>query len=363
MDVLNSQTIDGLNNALTSLLPPVAAPIQQLSLLINPARIAPIGVGGVVGLQREPFGEIVGRRLEARAAVAVRAANLSDLDTALAAVSGALMGAGRTTLAGLGIQRLTLDDIGPRPQESGPPGPSLPVERELVFSVHYEFLKAPEEAGGVIEQIPLDLEVSRSSAPRSLLNINFRADPLARFEIVDDPAAGTAAPSDWQYNSAEAGIEQRSLIRGGSDAADPNKPGTYLLLRPHPLLPPVRDFILRTSLKSADGGIGVVFRWRDPDNFYFFIMDRLQNYRLMGKKVAGTFQDLDTAALDDTEGYEAGQLYEVKLTAQGGALRAYLDGEEIVNGQDASLADAGRVGFLCRNNDQASFYRIGLVRL
>ena len=109
----------------------------------------------------------------------------------------------------------------------------------------------------------------------------------------------------------------------------------------------------------------MVFRWQDENNFYFFLMneDDDRKYRVLGRKVEGVFQDLETPALDKTKGFEVGRLYDVKLIAEGPAFQVYLDGERILEGRDAALAAPGRVGLMSRNNKQAFFYRFSAVQL
>jgi hypothetical protein len=121
--------------------------------------------------------------------------------------------------------------------------------------------------------------------------------------------------------------------------------------------------VLHACLSSGeDGGIGLVFRWADAGNFYFFLMDRPGGYRLLAKKVGGAFLPLEVPALDATRGYEVGRTYDVKVAAMGPTLRVYLDGVLALEGRDAALS-AGRVGFFSRNDRRAYFYRLGAVEL
>ena len=114
--------------------------------------------------------------------------------------------------------------------------------------------------------------------------------------------------------------------------------------------------IVRSEVHSdGDRGIGLVFRFVDVDNFYFFLMEQAGPYRRIGKKVAGTFADLDQPAVDLTQGYAPSTTFRLKVEARGDVLRAYLDEQLAVEGRDASLAAAGRVGLMTKGNDQASF--------
>jgi len=364
VDPISVEALDSLSAILAELLREEVGPALEPALEVYPLRIIPTGLGGFVGLSHEPAGEVYGRRLEASARVAVKAAGLDELRDAVTAVTRALVAADRVLLREKGILRLDLDAIGPQPLLAEPPATA---EREVQFKVFYEFLKKPTEAGDVIQRIPIDLELGRSTPMRTLAEVRLGAGSLPLFEVFDDPLATTRAPSSWQENAAEERIEELSGITSGVLLPEnPRKEGTFLVLRSAPSRPPVRDFLLRTTLRSGGaGGIGLVFRWQDVDNFYFFLMhaDAERTYRVLGKKVGGTFGVLETPALDKTRGFESGRLYDVKLAAEGPAFTVSLDGERILEGKDSSVPGPGRVGLMSRNNQQAFFYRVSLVQL
>lgn len=362
---VNNEALEALTTALRSLLPPVADPDLQPSLVVLPGRISPAGIGGVIGLNEDPRGDIVGRRLEATALVTVRGEDSAGLDSAVADVTRALVAADRAALLESGILRITLDKVGQRPEPRPGGGPDRAQVRELSFKVLYEFLKRPEAAEGVIQEIPIDLEVNDTGAvPRILLSGGFMEGSLDWFEVVNDPLATHGAPSQWGYNAAEARIEQRANIRGGSTGVNTNKPGTYLVLRTSASRPAVQDFLFEVEFSSADnGGIGVVFRWQDVDNFYFFLANNARGYRLVGKKVAGAFAQLATPALDNTRSYTVGARHTLRVTAQRDTFRVYMDGGLALTGADGSIAGPGRVGFMTHANNRAFFHRILLVQL
>ncbi len=359
MTTLAGEALERLALVVQSFLPSTPNPQYRPSVSVSPVRVTPTGLGGFVGMCPEPNGEILGRRVDARVLVTVRAPDLDHLGDAVSSAARALSGAERATLEGQGIFRLDLETIGP------PPVDGAPVQRELTFRVLYEYLKLPEESGGVIAAVPLDLETSQTgNQPRALLRAAFDSDPMSWFEAVDDPQATRYRPGRWRHNAPASCIEQVSSIQGGTYAADdPVKPGTYLVLAPSPGRPPVSSFILRARLMSGDvDGIGLVFRWRDADNFYFFLMERRRHYRVMGKKVSGVFQWLDTPAIDPAQGFETDVEYAVKVTAYGPSLRVYLDNRLVLRGHDASLPGPGSIGLMARGNNAARFYSVDLVQ-
>lgn len=357
------EALNVLSGVVQSLLPVVADPDLRPSLLVNPVRVTPTGLGGYIGVHPDPRGGIYGTRLEAAAIVVAKAADESSLNIAVQAVTQALVAADPAEMRRRGVLRVSLENVGQRSEAQSASGPRSHVARELTFRIVYEHVRLPREAEGTINEIALELDLSGARRqPEPLLDTTFVQGSLAWFDVVDDPAATRSRPSDWRYNPVEQRIEQLSNIRGGQSRPDPEKPGTYLVLRTDESRHPVQDLVLETTLRADDDdGIGLVFRWQDVNNFYFFLMDGGRGYRLFAKKVEGAFQRLADGGLDVTRGFIAGRRYRTQLVANGDRFLLYLDGELALQGQDASILRAGRVGFMCRGNNAAYFYDIKLV--
>lgn len=203
--------------------------------------------------------------------------------------------------------------------------------------------------------------------PFLLLRDQFTTSSLADFDVVDDPQANQNPPSNWVHNAVEGRIEQHSDIFGGPDGATefgPNKPGSYLLRKTTATVPAVRDFLLACNVRSEDDdGIGVVFRYQDVDNFYFFLMDNQRHYRRLGKKVGGVFQELTPAGFDGAKGYTVGQVYNVRVRAKGDHLQVFLDDDLVLSGSDSSLPNGGRVGFYSWGNLNAQFDDLQIIEI
>lgn len=158
MDEINTEALAGLTAVMESLLADVADPPVQLSPLVTPTHISPTGLGGFVGINEAPQGEILGRRLQAMALVTVSANDVDSLNEAVVAATSACVGAERGSLLEQGILRVTLDDVGP--QSTSGSGNNMTVERTLTFNILYEFLKRPEESEDVILEVPINLDAT-----------------------------------------------------------------------------------------------------------------------------------------------------------------------------------------------------------
>ena len=364
MDTLASEALDSLTAAIQSLLPSVADPFLKPDLFINPLSQAPTGIGGFVAVSASPVGEIIGRRLEASVHVTVKADTVAQLGGAVSALTRAVLTVDRGALLKQGIQRISLSEMGPK-STVNVGGNKKIAEQELSFKVSYEFLQLPKEAEEIIDEIVLELDMPLGGAkPKSLFKSESMSGSLDQYEVIDILNPQNHKPSQWQYNPDEARIEQLSDIWGGSPLVNPNKSGTYLVLKATPGRLPIQDFSLQVRLQSdGNRGIGLVFRWQDLENFYFFLMDSLSNYRLLAKRVDGVFGNLDTEAFDKAKGYEPGKIYRIRITAQGSELRVFIDDNLALKAQDQSLPDAGRIGFMTHRNDKSYFYTINLTKL
>ncbi len=361
MDILTVEALAGLKSSLASLIPPAAEPEYTSVLSIIPGRVHPTGVGGFVGLSTDPIGEIFGRRIEAAVSITIKAGAAEELGVMVDTVTHSLMAAGRTVLAQNGILSLTLEGVGPL-KVSGS-GNNQITERDLSAQVLYEFLKLPEQASGLIHEVPIEQDLVPGGDAKFLINTGFDVESLNLFDIVDDPKVSQSAPSNWIFNDAEQRIEQLSAIRGGGFVPTRLKAGTYLVLKTASNAPVVQDFILQVRLSSADiDGIGVVFRWQNVDNFYYFLMSSRRKYRMMGRKVQNKFDFLETAALDDSTGYDINTEYELKIHVQGSDFTAFLNNDLVLSGTDTALTEAGRVGFMCHGNEGACFHSMKLTQ-
>ena len=152
MAAINEEALEDLSVSLQVLLPePPGGASTTFS--VQPHRITPTGVGGYVGHDPARSGDITGRRIEASVRVSASSANEAGLQSAMAAVTLAVLGAERQTLASLGFLSISQEEtVVTR-------GTGNTRTAEMTFTVLYEYLKRPEAAEEVISTIPIRLEL------------------------------------------------------------------------------------------------------------------------------------------------------------------------------------------------------------
>ena len=355
MAVTLMEAVAALNATLQGLLPAGGPPAQAPELFVNPLKSQNVGVGGVVGIRTQPpAGDVGALRVTAEVVVRVKAETVAQLAAKEAALSTALLGADPVNLRTNGVFRI--QRVAETTERSVIALPDL-SGRDVRFEVLYEFTKQPEVGEGVISEVPVDLIQRTSSTPgppKDLLLVDFETDPLALFDVVND--TGLNEPGQWQYAAADREVRQTSGAGGGSNNFNASKRGTMLVVRGAATPPAPRNCVLSASLRSdASGGLGVVFRFQDVDNFYFALLHDNGNpaapfrYRILGRKLGGAFSLLESGGSDNTSGYPPGQWFTLRLAVQDEQFDLAIDGVDVLSGRDTGLTLPGRIGVMSRS--------------
>lgn len=161
---------------------------------------------------------------------------------------------------------------------------------------------------------------------------------LGRWTVRD--AGQVNPPSRWRMS--RGALAQHSMISGGGA---PDFPGTVAIAGE----PGWRDYRLTARLRSdSGGGIGLVFRWVDDDNYYRFSLDAQRSFRRLIKKEQGVV----TTLWEDTFSYQPGEPFTLTIDAIGPHLAGYQDDNLVFAGDDGAHL-AGRIGLYCWGNPGA----------
>jgi len=168
-----------------------------------------------------------------------------------------------------------------------------------------------------------------------------------RWTIVDE--GNWQGPSKWKATDGE--LQQSSNIYGGSTGGGvADKPGTYAQAGDVAWT----DYRVSVRLRSDDDdAIGVMFRYKDADNYYRFSMDAERHYRRLVKKVGGAVSVL----WEDAVTYVLGREYVITLDCVGERLSGYLDAIPMFSLEDSDL-NAGCIGLYCWANVGARFREV-----
>lgn len=150
---------------------------------------------------------------------------------------------------------------------------------------------------------------------------------IGGWKINDEGIIG--APSIWGSKNGE--LRQEAPIHSNDF---PAALGTYLTM-------PSKDwksYVVTARLKiEREGAIGILFRYKDSQNYYRFSMDSQRSYRRIIKMKNGVATVLDEAL----EPFEAGHFIDIKIDAIRNQLKVIMDEEVILKAIDDDLPAGG----------------------
>jgi len=119
--------------------------------------------------------------------------------------------------------------------------------------------------------------------------------------------------------------------------------------------PAFKDLDIEVKLQAISGkedqGGGPIWRCKDENNYYVCRLNPLEsNYRLYYAK-DGKRKQLKSADVEN----KAGQWYTVRVRMVGARIECYLDGKKLLEAEDSTFTEAGKVG-LWTKADAASMF-------
>ena len=191
---------------------------------------------------------------------------------------------------------------------------------------------------------------SQSSATSVVVMFNFDQDtvsqPPAGFTSY---ATGDGPVGRWLVQvMAEAPSDKQVVVQTDADATDNRFPV---------LIADKEDYAdVDVSVKGkaisgkVDQGIGLVFRFRDPQSYYVVRANALENNVRLYKMVNGRRKQIAGAEVKVT----SGQWHTLRVVARGGHIVCYFDGQKLIDVHDATYAQ-GKVGLWTKADSVTAF--------
>jgi hypothetical protein len=350
-DEVSAEALTALQSAVAALLPAAVPAGISRSVRVMPRRVRPLGLGGYIGLHREPDASLYGRRVDARVDVDV-AGGSDDVASGYAAtLSGQILAQTPTEFAQRGFHRVRGVDVDSR--------------RALAFDVDFEYVRTPVAGEGVINELALDTfnnmtpYRTRSVAAFAGSALAFEAVPLADFSPFTDAAA--APPAAWAFDAAApaALVQTAATASGTLTLDDAEKGGAQLLWRPRGAALDLPRFVVSVTFRSGGpDGVGVVFHRRAADDFSFFLASQSNNYHLFGRRTPGGWSVIAST----TAGFTPGAVQRLVVGAYDGQLFAEL-GERRTLSASTTPALGGEIALLTHGNATARFLAGRLMEL
>jgi len=157
-----------------------------------------------------------------------------------------------------------------------------------------------------------------------LLSDDFTNGVLQGWMVVDE---GTlAAPSKWLEGSGR--LMQLSDIYGPNANATDHRKGTYLYWN-DPQALGWNTYALSVTFNSVDDdGVGVMFRYQNPSNYYKVDLDSQRNFHKLFKMVGG----IETTLATESGGYVVGSNYVLRVEVTNSEITVLLNGTVLFGG-------------------------------
>ena len=167
-----------------------------------------------------------------------------------------------------------------------------------------------------------------------MITFNFDADnagsPPKGFEF---GLTGKGRPGKWIVQAADdAPSGKNVLAQTDADPTDYRFPIAYTG-------PEMKD--LRLSMKckpiagKGDQGCGIIWRLKDPDNYYITRANALEDHVVKGKRVRFEGWNGKVAS---------GVWHELAVDMVGDHIQVFYEGKKVIDAHDSTFADAGKFG-------------------
>ncbi len=177
---------------------------------------------------------------------------------------------------------------------------------------------------------------------------DFNRTNLGAWAVFDD----SPDASSWQIQNAQ--LYELNRVESVDSFDGTYHTGTYVYLTTGLGLTDYRFSVQATYLSTflADD-IGIMFRYRDNDNYYRLSMNSRYGFTRLEKKVNGSFSTLAMNA----RGYMNGATLNITIDVKGSTIEVYLDGDPLFGISDSSIG-SGSVALYCQ--DVAKFDNVVL---
>ena len=116
---------------------------------------------------------------------------------------------------------------------------------------------------------------------------------------------------------------------------------------------------------KKDQAAGIVWRYRDKDNYYIVRANALENNVVLYKVQNGKREDLPVKGEGRTYGKKAtvpkNQWSELRVTAKGNLFTVWLNGQKLYEVEDATFTEAGKVGLWTKADSVTYFDDLKVV--
>ncbi len=200
--------------------------------------------------------------------------------------------------------------------------------------------------------------------PSRVVSAEFVIDPLllplgeGNWSIWDRGPPVNSPPSAWRVSATGTVTQSSNIFSPIAETPEGAVQPLYGSLYVYEKGRSFRDGRLRLQLKSVDNdGIGVAFRYRDPEHHYLLSLNQERRFRTLAVRDGDEYRVIAR----DGVPYPIGQWFDVEVVMEGALLRVIIDGEVVFAVED-STHRAGTIALHSWGSTGVEFRRIALER-
>jgi len=235
-------------------------------------------------------------------------------------------------------------------------------DAELEVSHHHPRFEINLMVGLQMVQVMIDAETGRVTSVRR------SPGPIAGWSF--DRVAAGSLPSGWTPRQTKEGkaLAVWEVVADPEAVSGPqilrlvkseNSGSTYNLCVAE--RPRVRDVDVRVMVRADSGkedqGGGMVWRYRDENNYYICRLNPLESNHRVYKVVEGKRTQLASANIE----VEARKWHELRAVMTGPMITCYVDGKPLLKAEDATFTEPGSIGLWTKADAATSFDDLVLV--
>ncbi len=176
--------------------------------------------------------------------------------------------------------------------------------------------------------------------------------------IIHDAKNNTQGPSEWVVEEGKL-LQKSNIYRGGDKEYDFFE-GTSAVTKKG------KDwknysYTVDYKIMGDDDGVGVLFRYQDPEHFYRFITVEDPGNQGPFRKLQAKDGDKYITLAENKKGYDSSKPHKIKITVKGDEIKVFFDGKETLSAKD-SRYKKGKIG-LMSYAEQPAFDNVSILSL
>ena len=168
------------------------------------------------------------------------------------------------------------------------------------------------------------------------------ASTLSSNWIIHDDKNPAAGPSVWVVENEKL-LQKSNIYRSGKDEYDFFE-GTHVVTKKGADWGDY-DFSVDFSIAGDNDGVGILFRYQDPEHYYRFITVEDTTNKGPFRRLQVKDGDKYITIAESDDGYDSSKSHKVQVKLVGNSITIFFDGQQILSAKDSRYT-SGCIGLM-----------------